>query len=96
MLVRDGARFQVVDLSGAIGTAQLNAVAVLGGGTRIVVAGNDGLIAEWEGTTFADALNPSNWTTPKSLTDLHIAAISFDAVDHGFVIGQNALVLEYD
>lgn len=96
VLVRDGARFQVVDLSGLIGTAQLNAVAVLGGGTRIVVAGNDGLIVEWEGTTFADALNPANWTTPKSLTDLHIAAISFDAVDHGFVIRQNALVLEYD
>ncbi|MBI1380461.1 MAG: hypothetical protein GC161_05160 [Planctomycetaceae bacterium] len=96
VLVRDGTRFQVVDLSATIGAAQLNAVAVLGGGTRIVVAGNDGLIAEWEGTTFADALNPSNWTTPKSLTDLHIAAISFDAVDHGFVVGQNALVLEYD
>ncbi len=96
VLVRNGTNFQVVDLSSLIGLTQLNTVTVLGGGTRIVAAGNDGVVVEFEGSTFADALNPSNWSTPKSMTDLHIFAVSFDAVDHGFVLGQQGLIIEYD
>ncbi len=96
VLVRNGTRFQVVDLSGLIGATQLNDVAILGGGTRIVVAGNDGLIVGWAGSDFADALVPSNWFVPKSMTETSIVAVSFDAVDHGFAIGQQGLVVEYD
>jgi len=96
LLVRNAGRFEVVDVSGMVGATQLNTVTVLGNGARVVVAGNDGVVLEFEGTNFADALNPSNWTAPKSMTSGHIYDLSFDAVDHGFVLGQQGLVVEYD
>lgn len=97
VLVRNGARFQQVDLSALAGSAVLNDVTVQAAGStlRIVIAGNDGLVLEFEGL-IADALDPLNWSAPKSQSSAGpLLAVSFVGIDRGFALGPMSTLVEF-
>jgi len=96
VLVRTGARFEEVNLGALATTGTLRCVEIEDGGKKVFVGGNDGLILEFTGTDFSQITDSSKWSAPKSQTKYPIVALSFDAPDHGFAIGFESLVVEYD
>ncbi len=97
VLVRNSARFEVVDLSALAGVSILNDVAIQQSGSnlRIVIAGNNGLILNFEGTSLASALDPLNWTAPKSQSSDPMLALSFVGIDRGYSLGPASTLVEF-
>ncbi len=84
--LRTANRFDPVNLGAQAVTVNLNDVAVLNGGANFVAVGDEGTILSFDGTT---------WTQPKSQTNEPLLFASFDALNHGFVVGREFMILEF-
>ncbi|MBI1382002.1 MAG: hypothetical protein GC161_13055 [Planctomycetaceae bacterium] len=84
---RDGGAFNAVSLGSHATDVAFNDVEILDGGDEVMICGDAGQIRRYASST---------WSSPKSMTSQNIHALSFDADDHGFAIGQQFVILEYN
>ena len=85
--VKASTAFVRQDLGALATTADLYDVEVLDDGDTVRIGGNRGVALFRDGGT---------WTRPRSATSVPIYRMAFQAADHGFAIGRNFLIAEYD
>jgi hypothetical protein len=85
--VKSDTAFVKQDLGSLATTSDLFDVEVLDDGDVVRIGGDRGMVLFRDGGT---------WSRPRSTTSVPLYKLAFQAADHGFAIGRNFLIAEYD